>query len=220
MIQLIESYTWQQAAARSKLDKLQAEINTVCFSIEGVPEDVFELSRYAAIEGMKVFAERLEDDWNRRKEEILQKYPKFDFDKHFKIEIYDQEPTGKRVSLEEFVGFNYEKDCVNVHDYTKFPLAYALLEPPYGINIPITAGHGSKEYFSVKTQEYTAIYRMFLNDFVLLTHYQKEDFIIYSWSDDWSNFFDAGKEWWGTYYWTVYNKKSNTIMVMGASATD
>lgn len=37
---------------------------------------------------------------------------------------------------------------------------------------------------------------------------------------DWSNYFDAGKEWWGTFYWTVFNKKNNTIMVLGASETD
>ena len=43
---------------------------------------------------------------------------------------------------------------------------------------------------------------------------------IYSWSTDWSNYFDAGKEWWGTFYWTVRRADSGWITVIGASTTD
>lgn len=43
---------------------------------------------------------------------------------------------------------------------------------------------------------------------------------IVSWSTDWSNYFDAGNEWWGAFYWTVRPKSSNSIVVIGASSTD
>jgi hypothetical protein len=43
---------------------------------------------------------------------------------------------------------------------------------------------------------------------------------ILAWSTDWSNYFDAGKEWWGAFYWTVRPTGSNVIVVIGASSTD
>lgn len=43
---------------------------------------------------------------------------------------------------------------------------------------------------------------------------------IFSWSTDWSNYFDAGKEWWGAFYWTVRPAGSDSLVVIGASATD
>ena len=43
---------------------------------------------------------------------------------------------------------------------------------------------------------------------------------IFSWSTDWSNYFDAGKEWWGAFYWTVRPMGSDSIIVIGASTTD
>lgn len=220
MIQLTETYTWQQAAAISRLDKLEVELKMVSFAIEEPVTDIFSLSQYAAVEGMKIFAQRLDDDWYSCKDDVLKKFPTFNFDKCFRIKIYDYKPTGKQISFDEFAGADAQNQSVNVKDYTKWELAYVLLEPPYGIRLPITAKPGSYEYYATKTKEYTALYHMFLNDFLLLSQYKKEDFIIYSWSDDWSDFFDAGKEWWGTYYCTIYNKRNNTIIVLGASATD
>ena len=43
---------------------------------------------------------------------------------------------------------------------------------------------------------------------------------IYSWSTDWSNYFDAGREWWGAFYWTVHPIGSDRFYVIGASSTD
>lgn len=48
----------------------------------------------------------------------------------------------------------------------------------------------------------------------------KEDIEIYKWSDDFSDYFDAGKEWWGTGLWTAFDLKTNTVVVIGASLTD
>jgi hypothetical protein len=43
---------------------------------------------------------------------------------------------------------------------------------------------------------------------------------IFSWSTGWSNYFNAGKEWWGAFYWTVNPAESDRLYVIGASATD
>ncbi|HEY2828307.1 MAG TPA: hypothetical protein VGJ04_11970 [Pirellulales bacterium] len=43
---------------------------------------------------------------------------------------------------------------------------------------------------------------------------------IFSWSTDWSNYFDAGREWWGAFYWTIRQPNSRQFVVIGASTTD
>ena len=43
---------------------------------------------------------------------------------------------------------------------------------------------------------------------------------VYEWTTDWSNYFDAGREWWGTACWSVYDMRSDRFVVLFASATD
>ena len=42
----------------------------------------------------------------------------------------------------------------------------------------------------------------------------------YAWTTDWSNYFDAGHEWWGAACWTVYDRDRDRFAVLLASATD
>lgn len=219
-ISLTEQYTWQQTAAKSKLEKLEARLEMMAFAIEGKTDDWYQLSQLAARQGMQLLAQRCEDNWQAQKEMYAEKYPTFDFEKRFRIKIYG-EPTGTKISLDEFVGFDYQHQPVDVRDYRGRSLCYALLEPPYSIRKQIDAKFGSEQYEAQKTKLFTELYRMFLSDFILLPkHALESDYVIYTWADDWSNFFDAGKEWWGNYYWTVYNKKNHTIIVLAASETD
>ena len=44
--------------------------------------------------------------------------------------------------------------------------------------------------------------------------------VVYKWSTDCSNYFDAGKEWWGSHFWTVYNPVKNWYIGIAASTTD
>ena len=43
---------------------------------------------------------------------------------------------------------------------------------------------------------------------------------IYEWTTDWSEYFDEGREWWGTLCLTVYDIKLDRYVVIMASATD
>ena len=43
---------------------------------------------------------------------------------------------------------------------------------------------------------------------------------IYEWTTDWSDFFDAGHEWYGSCCWSVYDKTRSRYVVMLVSATD
>jgi hypothetical protein len=46
------------------------------------------------------------------------------------------------------------------------------------------------------------------------------DCTIFRWSDASSNYFDGGREWWGTYFWTVHAAGTDRIVGCVASATD
>lgn len=208
MIQLTENYTWKQTAAMSKFKKLGVKLKIIAFAIDGKIDDIYILSQRAAMDGMKCFDKRMNQKW-------INKF----FQRDSSYKIY-REPVGTPISFDEFVGLDYINDTLNYQNYGDCDLAYVLLEPPYGLNLKFYHNYGTPEYYDEKRREYSAIYEMFLNYFILLSEYKKDDLIIYSWSDDWSNFFDAGKDWWGTYYCTVYNKQNNTIIVLGASETD
>ena len=43
---------------------------------------------------------------------------------------------------------------------------------------------------------------------------------VFNWTTDWSEYFDEGREWWGTLCLTVYDKNLDRFVVIMASATD
>ena len=43
---------------------------------------------------------------------------------------------------------------------------------------------------------------------------------VYSWPTNCSNYFDAGKEWWGSYFWTIYSSEKDWFIGIAASTTD
>lgn len=77
---------------------------------------------------------------------------------------------------------------------------WAFSEPPYGVPY-------SKEDFHK------------INHLLFPVQF-RNDLEIYSWNDDFSNYFDDGKEWWGTALWSVYDKWMNRFVIIGASLTD
>ncbi|WP_118974795.1 hypothetical protein [Taibaiella koreensis] len=44
--------------------------------------------------------------------------------------------------------------------------------------------------------------------------------VVYAWPVDCSGYFDAGKEWWGSYFWTVYNPGKDWYVGIAVSGTD
>lgn len=43
---------------------------------------------------------------------------------------------------------------------------------------------------------------------------------IYRWNDDFSYYFDDGKEWWGIGCWSVYDKTTHIYTIIAVSLTD
>lgn len=84
-------------------------------------------------------------------------------------------------------------------DGGEVPYWNAFLEPPYGCN------YGPEDFIS-----FNAV--LFPNG--------PEKLLAYSWSTDWSDYFDDGHEWWGASCWSVYDPDLDRIAVITASATD
>ncbi len=125
----------------------------------------------------------------------------------FRIRWDEARLTGKPVSLSAFWGTDDIEpkpmgdnawSIPNVDGYKT-----AFFHPPYGLD-------GST---SENIELFTGINKHALGTAPELAE-------IYMWSTDWSNYFDAGLEWWGAFYWTIRPAGSQLMVVIGASSTD
>lgn len=78
------------------------------------------------------------------------------------------------------------------------PYWFAFLEPPHG-----------NSYLKKDFIEFNEL--LFPN---------KNNCEVYRWNDEFSNYFDEGKEWWGTGLWSIYDCITGIIVIIGASLTD
>jgi hypothetical protein len=153
-------------------------------------------------------------------------------DLYFKIKIYeDATPKGERITLADFLGPGYNLRICEVEIFTYYEnvrgtsimegLAHALLDPPHGIRFMDTHGKYSVAYGLEEQKKMTEFFNNYLKEVLLIPDVSDTDhLVIHKWSDDWSNYFDDGKEWWGAFCWSVLDKKKNRITVLAASTTD
>lgn len=80
----------------------------------------------------------------------------------------------------------------------------AFLRPPHSVNI-------GKNIFE---------HGKYFLDFCDLLFSDITKIEVYKWSVDSSNYFDAGKEWWGAHFWTIYNPIKNIYIGAISSETD
>ena len=147
--------------------------------------------------------------------------------------------SGKEISIQDFMGWQYEEvsgrvkilsynllnpktngyDLFFYHnekevpekavamakeDREKIGFVYAFLDPPYSFMC-------GKTIFEKGN---------FFLDFCRLLFTDISQIEVYMWSTDSSNYFDAGKEWWGAFFWTVYNPYWDRYIGIVASTTD
>ncbi len=187
-----------------------------------------EAYREAAIAAMKIISSRCTAD-------LLRNCPELNPFNAFQIRIDPgTELMGKEISFEQFVGSGYDfnKNELNLFTYdgrfktsnhNNHGIAFALLCPPHGLRVtpPSLAPTFSKAYGLDETRFLEGIIADFFQEFLFCKSAEEHSHLeIYEWSDNWSNYFDAGKEWWGTFYWTIFNKNNRTITVIGGSTTD
>jgi hypothetical protein len=160
----------------------------------------------------------------------------------YRLRLESSAFEGQPISLREFLGWEYDlerrclalkgqtsahlndyflapylEDARHLCDYTSLAAqwdphldleeahgyAYAFSRPPYGLGLP-----------NVETDAL----------FHTLSHCLfgglSEDLEIWRWETHWTNYFEAGREWWGEYLWTVHRPGSGRVVVIAGSSTD
>ena len=147
--------------------------------------------------------------------------------------------SGKEISVQDFMGWQYEEvsgrvkilsyDLLNPktkgydlffyhnekevienaltidqEDKGQIGFVYAFLDPPYSFMC-------GKTIFEKGN---------FFLDFCRLLFTDISQIEVYKWSTDSSNYFNEGKEWWGSFFWTVYNPYQDWYIGIIASTTD
>lgn len=109
--------------------------------------------------------------------------------------------------------YNYDdvenkENSVTVHhsntDYATQGYTDAFLSPPHYFARNLTNFEIGKLFLEFN--------QFFFDDINKIT--------VYSWPTDCSNYFEAGKEWWGSFFWTVYNPVKDWYIGIAASTTD
>lgn len=121
--------------------------------------------------------------------------------------------SAKRIDQSTFLGPCYEagRHCLTLplqtqgglYDWMMQGYAYAFSQPPYSLH--------------ERPENVQQLFHSFLRDFL---HGLSDEVLIHQWPTDWANFFDAGKEWWGCFLWTVTTPALRRIAWIGASTTD
>jgi hypothetical protein len=113
----------------------------------------------------------------------------------------------KDENIENAIDNNVLRDAYfQKHPDPDFNLGFihAFMDPPY------TFFHGS----SIKERG------TYLIDMLNYIFDELDNLKIFSWSTDTSEIFKPGREWWGNYFWTVYNPRKNWYIGIIASDTD
>jgi hypothetical protein len=162
---------------------------------------VDRLHGLAALAGMAAIGRRWEQ-WAVEKSS-----PEFPAERFFRVRWDEAKLTGQPVTLSTFWG----TDDVEPKDLggrawsipTVDGYKTAFFHPPHHLGGP--------------NEERAALFAN-INRRVLGTAPESAE--IFSWSTDWSNYFDAGHEWWGAFFWTVRASDSSRFVAIGASSTD
>jgi hypothetical protein len=122
--------------------------------------------------------------------------------------------AGRRVSPDDFFGPRYDplqkRLIMPRSGVIPGGYAFAFSDPPYTLfdhanNRRILEDEGSELFHSINKEVLGRI---------------SPDSVIFHWPDDWSNYFESGQEWWGSFLWTFANPGVNGIIALGASTTD
>jgi hypothetical protein len=159
-----------------------------------------ELHRMAALEAMAAIDQCLEQ---RAESNASHEHP---IEMFFRVHCDETKLTGQRISFSSFWGSD-DVEPKGSGDVWRIPnvdgYKTAFFHPPYGL------GGSSAE----KVELFTGLNQHVLGDDPARVE-------IFSWSTDWSNYFDAGHEWWGAFFWTIRSSGTSCFAAIGASSTD
>lgn len=121
------------------------------------------------------------------------------------LSMQEDKMMGQKMDVEEFLALPDDPYYIDRPEGNRAfgipcptPYWYAFLEPPYG-----------NEYVNEDFIQFNNVLFPF-----------KESLEVYRWNDDFSNYFDDGKEWWGTGCWSAYDPVTQCFVIILASLTD
>ena len=135
----------------------------------------------------------------------------------FSVNVNRDLLIGRQISSDEFLGpwwdranrkLVRDRRCVRGIDMSGY--AFAFFDPPYSLYDRRTGARVSD----------TEAAELFAQITDLLFAGFAEALVAYAWSTDCSNYFDAGREWWGGFFWTAEVPGSGRIVGVAASSTD
>ncbi len=199
---------------------------------DAIPEEI-ELHRQAAICAVEAFAlwtdrdfEQLlqaEEHKHRRREEF------------FCVTIQPELLSGRKITLSEFLGPCYDIESrrlilrgqtvnhLNHYFYSGDEERFQnIVTPPDNETEFVTSGYAQAFCETVHglrgtNKHINALFFAFADE---LFGGFRRSLNIYQWSTNWSNYFDDGHEWWGSFCWTVEPEDANYIVSVLASTTD
>lgn len=149
--------------------------------------------------------------------------------------------SGERITVREFLGWQYDarNDCLvlrgrqsgHYNDYFTYPYlldAYCLtdksiLEEQWDADLQVGQGFAyafSEPPYTMRYGDRREFNTLFRGLCFALFGGLSDDLEIYRWDTHWSNYFDAGREWWGAFLWTVQRPGSSNIAVIAGSTSD
>jgi hypothetical protein len=149
---------------------------------------------------------------------------------------YCGQESHKKVVIEAILIFNTRKRVGNSLEH---PYFYVDENKMCCVKYSVEDFFCNSELWGSITSSFSESYMTYwgaFSDQPYPTTYSKEDFYrindllfpiqfrneleIYIWNDEFSNYFDDGKDWWGTALWSVYDKQMNRFVIIGASLSD
>lgn len=128
------------------------------------------------------------------------------------IEILSEREKWKSVNLkiqeDKMKGLNYSPKNLLGNDKTDY--ANAFLFSPYSTGLMI------EDFYKLNNILFSNIDNLEIYDWCGDREVWGDKY----WKYNWSNYFDFGLEWWGIYFWTIYDKETDLYIVISASATD
>jgi hypothetical protein len=154
--------------------------------------------RDAAIFGMQTIDTRLERYARERPT------PDLPIELFFRIAMQPEGAKAEEITFSEFMGRRARSPgsgdaSVVAYDVPVVGFEAAFMDPPHGL------GRGGPELYA----EFVA--ELFPTPATVTK--------VLRWSTEWSNYFDAGHEWWGANLWTL-DRSDGTMLWIGASTTD
>jgi len=158
----------------------------------------------------------------------------FAINKYFRLKIDAEKAVGRKISSEEFIGPNYSLPAgkLIVPGSSKAHLNNYFVQgseevPQNIVRIKndgkfFTCGYASAFLGGAHGMSFSgAELNDYFHKFAQLTFGSATDELeVFEWAGAWSNYFDAGYEWWGAYLWTVHNKRTGSFTGIAASTTD